>query len=87
MPANPRLSLTGKTGELWFKFDRVTNAQNYTIQTATASSGPWEDYDLSGASRVLLEGLTPGTIYWVQACANGSAGASEWTAPISAMAI
>lgn len=86
-PANPRLSLTGKSGELWFKFDRIANAQNYTIQTAAAAVGPWQDYDLSTASRVLIEALTPGQVCWARACANGSAGASEWSASTSAMAI
>ena len=86
-PANPRLMLTGKSGELWFKFDRVTNAVNYSVQVATSSSGPWQDYDLSTASRVLIEALTPGQVCWARSCANGSAGASEWTAPTSAMAI
>lgn len=86
-PANPSLSLTGKTGELLFRFDRVTNAQNYSIQTAVAAHGPWEDYDIFSASRNLLEGLTPGQMCWARACANGSAGASEWSTPTSAMAV
>ena len=86
-PQNPNLSLTGKSGELSFKFDRVSNAVNYSTQTATSAAGPWEDYDLTTTSRVLIEGLTPGTTCWARACANGSAGASEWTAPTSAMAI
>ena len=86
-PSNPRLMLTGKSGELWFKFDRVTNAVNYSIQVATSANGPWQDYDLSTASRVLIDALTPGQVCWARSCANGSAGASEWSAPISAMAI
>lgn len=86
-PANPRLMLTGKSGELWFKFDRVTNAVNYSIQVATNANGPWQDYDLATTSRVLIEALTPGQVCWARSCANGSAGASEWTVPTSAMAI
>ena len=86
-PQNPRLSLTGKSGELMFRFDRVNNTNNYSIQTAPAASGPWEDEDLSTSTRVLLGGLTPGEVLWARACANGSAGASEWTAPTTAMAI
>jgi len=86
-PQNPRLSLTDKSGELLFKFDRVKNANNYSIQTAPAANGPWEDEDLSTASRVLIGGLAPGEVIWARACANGSAGASEWTAPTTAMAV
>jgi hypothetical protein len=86
-PQNPRLSLTRKSRELLFKFDRVTNAVNYTIQIADSPNGAWKDYDLSTATRVLIEDLTPGQTYWARACANGSAGASEWSAATSAMAI
>ena len=86
-PQNPSLSLTGKSGELLFKFDRVSNAVAYSTQTATNANGPWEDYDLTTTARVLIVGLTPGTVYYARACANGSAGASEWTAPTSAMAL
>ena len=86
-PKNPRLNLTDKSGELLFKFDRVPNANNYSIQTAPAATGPWEDEDLSTASRVIIGGLAPGEVIWARACANGSAGASEWTAPTTAMAI
>ena len=86
-PQNPRLSLTDKSGELQFKFERVKNANNYSIQTAPTANGPWEDEDLSSASRVIIGGLTPGEVIWARACANGSAGASEWTGPTSAMAL
>ncbi len=86
-PLNPRLELTDKSGELLFKFERVKNANNYSIQTAPAAAGPWEDEDLSTTSRVIIGGLTPGEVIWARACANGSAGASEWTSPTSAMAI
>lgn len=86
-PQNPRLMLTGKSGELLFKFDRVNNANNYSVQTAPAATGPWEDDSLSTAARVLIGGLTPGETLWARACANGSAGASEWSTPTTAMAV
>ena len=85
--ANPRLGLTGKSGELMFRFDRVNNAVNYSIQTAPAATGPWEDERLSTATRVLIGGLTPGKMLWARACANGSAGSSEWGTPTTAMAL
>ncbi len=86
-PQNPRLMMTGKSGELLFKFDRVNNAVNYSVQTAPAATGPWEDDSLSTAARVLIGGLTPGETLWGRACANGSAGASEWSTPTTAMAV
>ena len=86
-PQNPRLSLTDKSGELMLKFDRVKNAVNYSVQTAPAATGPWEDEGLSTTVRVVIGGLTPGETLWARACANGSAGASEWGTPTTAMAI
>ncbi|MEA3186246.1 MAG: hypothetical protein QOD99_76 [Chthoniobacter sp.] len=86
-PQNLRLALTGMSGEMLLRFDRVANVANYSVQTATSPAGPWEDQDLSTSTRVLLSGLTPGTVYWARACANGSAGASEWGGPATAMAV
>ena len=86
-PQNPRLTYTDKSGELLLKFDRVTNAANYSVQTAPAATGPWADEDISTATRVVIGGLTPGEVLWARACANGSAGASEWSMPATAMAI
>ena len=86
-PANPRLTLTDKSGELMLKFDRVKNAVNYSIQTAPAAVGPWEDEDLSTATRLVIGGLKPGETLWARACANGSAGASEWSTPATAMSL
>jgi hypothetical protein len=86
-PQNPRLSYNGMSGELLLKFDRVMNAANYSVQTAESPDGPWEDQDLSSSTRVRIGGLTPGKVYWARACANGSKGASEWSAATSARAV
>ncbi len=86
-PQNPRLSITDKSGELLFKFDRVKNANNYSIQTAPTATGPWEDEPLTTTSRNIIGGLAPGEVLWVRAAANGSAGPSEWSVPTTAMAI
>ena len=85
-PTNPRLTLTGKSGELKMIFDRVKNAANYSIQTAPSAVGPWTDEILSTTTRVIIGGLIPGEILWARTCANGTAGASEWSAPTTAMA-
>lgn len=86
-PANLRLSLTGISGEMYLRFDRVPNAANYTVQSAQSPDGQWEDQDLSTSTRVTIADLTPGKVYWVRACANGSAGASGWGGPAPAMAV
>jgi hypothetical protein len=86
-PANPRLALNGESGQLVFKFDRVNNVLNYSVQSAESPDGPWEDQDLSSSARVIIAGLTPGKKYWARVCANGSAGASPWSAPTSARAV
>jgi hypothetical protein len=87
VPKNLRLTLTGVSGQLQLKFDRVTNAANYSVQFATSPDGPWTDQEPSTSATVMIDGLTPGTVYWVRACANGSAGPSGWGGPISAMAV
>ncbi|MEY2565388.1 MAG: hypothetical protein QOH88_3581 [Verrucomicrobiota bacterium] len=86
-PENLRLSITGISGELFLRFDRVQNAANYSVQAAQSPDGPWQDRGLSTATRVMINGLTPGKVYWVRACANGSAGPSGWGGPATAMAV
>lgn len=86
-PENLRLSATGISGELYLRFDRVPNAANYSVQVATTPDGPWEDQALSTSTRVTVNGLTPGKVYWVRACANGSAGSGGWGGPATAMAV
>ena len=86
-PNNPRLALNGESGQLLFKFDRVNNVLNYSVQSAESPDGPWEDQDLSSSTRVIIAGLTPGKMYWARVAANGSAGASPWSAPTSARSV
>lgn len=86
-PENVRLELTGISEELMLKFQRVYNAPNYSVETATSPEGPWEDRGVHSTSRVVLDGFTPGTVYWARVCANGAAGASGWSGPATARAI
>jgi len=75
-PENLRLSVTGISGELFLRFDRVPNAANYSVQVATSPDGPWQDQALSTSTRVMISDLTPGKVYWVRSAANGTAGQS-----------
>jgi hypothetical protein len=86
-PQNLRLSLTGVSGEMLLRFDRVSNAVNYSVETAASPDGPWEAETPSTSTRVFIEGLTPGQVYWVHVCSNGSAGSGGWSGPVSAMAV
>jgi hypothetical protein len=86
-PQNVRLSLTGMSGEMLVRFDSIKNAVNYSVEVAKSLEGPWDPQDPSTSARVTVEGLTPGQTYWVQVCANGSAGSGASSSPVSAMVV
>lgn len=86
-PQNPRLSLTGVSGEMLLRVDAMANVANYTAQTADGPDGPWESEDPSTSARMLIAGVTPGAMVWVRVCANGSAGSGAWSAVTSARAV
>ena len=81
VPANPRLSAGRVSSTLIFRFGRDKNVNNFSIQTADDSAGPWTDWGLSSRARVVLENLTPLKLKWARARANGSAGSSDWSEP------
>jgi hypothetical protein len=66
----------------------VTNARSYQVQTSANGGTAWvEAGTFTAARRIVLDALTPGTVYSVRACAIGGAtGASDWSNPSSAMA-
>lgn len=80
-PQNLRLGLSGTSGKMVLRFDRIANSVNYSVQTAVSADGPWLDWGLSTSTRVPIDGLTPGHVLWARACANGSAGPSGWSQP------
>jgi hypothetical protein len=86
-PDGQRLGLTGMSGELLMRYDKVSNAVNYTVESATSPEGPWTFQALVTQTRVTIQGLTPGKVYWARARANGSAGSGEWGGPATAMAV
>ncbi|MEO7932360.1 MAG: fibronectin type III domain-containing protein [Chthoniobacterales bacterium] len=86
-PENPRLSYTGMSGDLLFRIKSNSNARNYSIETAEQAEGPWKSFGLSTTASVTINELTPGKTYWVRACANGTAGSSDWSVPTSMMAV
>jgi hypothetical protein len=77
----------GNTTQLFVSVSAVANARSYEIQAKTAT-GNWQTVSVVAQSRnIVLEKLTPGTVYDLQVRAiGGSTGSSLWSAPVSQMA-
>lgn len=86
-PTNPTLTQGDNSGVLLFRFGGDFNVRNFTVQHAESLAGPWVDDGLSTKTRVTLEGLTPGKVYFARACANGAGGSSDYCPPTSGMAV
>jgi Fibronectin type III domain len=73
--------------QLLLRLQPILNAKSYQVQTAPAANGPWTEAGIyTQARRIVLLGLTPGTIYFVRVRAiGGSTGYSEWSVPVSLM--
>ena len=54
---------------------------------AEAMDGPYTTIRTSSSGRVVLDGFTPGKMYYLRACANGAAGPGPFCVPTCAMAI
>jgi hypothetical protein len=71
----------------------IKNARTYELQFALMGAGgvpgPWQDGGLHTDSRAIpIDGLTPGQTYMVQVRAiGGSTGHSDWSDPVSHMAV
>jgi hypothetical protein len=76
------------TTQLLIRMLSILNAKSYQVQIATAANGPWQEAGIfTQARRIVLPGLTPGTVYFVRARAiGGSTGYSEWSVAVSLMA-
>ena len=76
------------TMQFLLRVGSILNARSYQVQTAVAATGPWVEATITTqARRIVLKGLTPGTIYFVRVRAiGGSTGASEWSVSASQMA-
>jgi hypothetical protein len=69
--------------QLLVRVTPVVNARSYHMQTGT--NGTWQDAGIHlQARRIVLPGLTPGTVYNVRVRAiGGSTGSSDWSDPQS----
>jgi hypothetical protein len=74
------------TTQILLRMEPVANAKAYQVQIK-APTGDWTDGGIySQARRIVLFGLTPGSIYSVRVRAiGGSTGYSDWTPSISLM--
>ncbi len=87
IPTNLRTRNGANSGEAVVACTGGRNIRNFSPQYAEAPEGPWIDRPLSTKSNVLFPGLTPGKTYWFRLKANGAKGSSDWSSPISKMAV
>jgi hypothetical protein len=76
----------GNTTQLFVSLNTIDNARAYEVQVRSGT-GNWQTVSVTAKSReILLDNLTPGTVYDVQVRAiGGSTGSSLWSAPVSQM--
>jgi hypothetical protein len=76
------------TTQILLRLLSILNAKSYQVQIATVAAGPWLEAGIfTQARRIVLTGLTPGTIYFVRVRAvGGSTGYSDWSVVASLMA-
>jgi len=87
-PSNLRLRRPELSGQLKGRCDPVANASSYQWRIATSTDpANWTTKDPTTSASNLFDGLTPGTIYVVQARAIGSAGPSDWSDPAVLMCV
>ncbi|MGA9452628.1 MAG: fibronectin type III domain-containing protein [Verrucomicrobiia bacterium] len=76
------------TTKLTVHLKPVANARSYEVRAVNGAATPAASVISTQARRVVLGNLTPGTTYNIQARAvGGSEGYSEWSDPVSHMAI
>lgn len=76
------------TTKLTVRLQSVANARSYEVRAVNGAATPAASVISTQARRVIVGNLTPGTTYTLQARAiGGSEGYSEWSDPVSHMAI
>jgi len=76
------------TTKLSVRLKPVANARSYEIKALNGATMPAASVISTQARRIIIGNLTPGTTYTLQARAIGGAdGYSEWSDPVSHMAI
>jgi Fibronectin type III domain len=77
------------TTQLTVRLQPVDNAATYQVRASVNGGTAWlPTVDSTQARRIILSSLTPGTVYTVQSRAVGGAtGYSDWSDPVSHMAM
>lgn len=76
------------TTKLTVRLQSIANARSYEVRAVNGATVPAATAIATQARRIVLENLTPGTTYNISARAiGGSEGYSEWSDPVSHMAI
>jgi hypothetical protein len=80
--------LNDVSGQLTVRGQGVLNGRNYRVQVSKDNGATWVDAGtFNGARRMMLTGLTSGTVYLVRfAALGGSTGQSPWSNPMGKMA-
>ena len=86
-PAMLTVKLGSRTGELNASVDPVPGAILYSWRVTTGPSRTVVQTKQSSATSTTFAGLIPGVIYFVEANVVGTAGASDWTGPVSQMVV
>ncbi len=80
------------TGQVKVKIGTVSKAVGYKLRYAPVPNGggmpaSWTEKTVTMVKPIVIENLTPGTIYTFQVCALGRLGFTDWSAPVHRMAI
>jgi hypothetical protein len=80
--------LNERSEQLTLRLTPIANARNYQVQIQTGQGG-WQEAGLfSQARRIVLQTLTPGTVYNLRVRAiGGSTGYSDWSDVTSRMSL
>ena len=74
------------SGQLGVKLQGSPGARSYKFQVTVGSGAPVHAGESSSTRNIVLPGLIPGTVYAVQACAEGGNNQlSAWSDPVSHM--
>ncbi|HTL72637.1 MAG TPA: fibronectin type III domain-containing protein [bacterium] len=86
-PANVTIKLGERSGMLLAKASPVFGASIYNWRLTNASTGAVIQTGQTPSARTVFDGLTPGVTYTATVNTVGAAGPSDWSNPVSQMAI
>lgn len=73
------------SGTAMVKCNKVDNALSYESRYREAANGEWKTGPSSTRTTFGIEGITPGTVIWVQVRGFNSHGHGEWSDPATIM--